>query len=59
MSAHHQLCNEVQHTEYSHHEITRSSHSKNNYCGMQTHKFFCEYMPAMPHEVGSQKQDQY
>jgi hypothetical protein len=28
MSAHHQLCNEVQHTEHKHHEVTRSSHSK-------------------------------
>jgi len=32
---------------------------KKNYCGMQTYKFLCEYTPAMPHEVGSQKQDQY
>jgi len=32
MSAHHQLCNEVQHTEHIHHEVTRSRQvEKKNY----------------------------
>jgi len=58
MSAHHQLCNEVQHTEHTHHKVTRASLVKKLW-DAEAHKFSCKYMPAMPHAVGSQKQDQY